>query len=472
MLIKIPYNLVRAYFNDEIALYFAWFYHYTYFVLFPCFVSIFIFILKFVISEDQIENVRMFHAIGIAIWAQFFIISWNKKSSELKVQWDNDEKIFQKEVQRMDFVGELKINPVTGKYHLYYPTYKRIISYFFSAIAVLLFFGISIFFNIIYFNLRKIIKESHILYMPKVKNFSIKYRLFERGEIVTWTIWYIKDTIFRYLGDIFSEINKRITYLENHKTDQHYNNSFIIKKFIFNTANSFASIFYLVFFIQDLDETSLAIKTSLYSTEFNRIKDDTIVPNLKKIFVNLKNVRNIKDAKALFEINEKNLIQGSPIEKNEILKQKSLLGYSSYGDYFSIIQEFCFLTLFAACVPEIGLVLLITDFFEIKSDIAKLCTVYRRPEYTKQSSIKAWEYIMEFIAIFSVFTNFLFIYMYNEKIWKNKYSLFTFTVFEHFVLAFIFILRFFMPTTAWWVRTYRLRRSFKEDLLRIKNKGL
>ena len=472
MLIKIPYNLVRAYFNDEIALYFSWFYHYTNFVFFPSFVSIFIFILKFIISEEQIENVRMFYAIGIAIWVQFFIISWNKKSSELKVQWNNEQKIFQKEVQRMDFVGELKINPVTGKYHLYYPTYKRLISYFFSAIAVLLFFGISIFLNIIYFNLRKVFPENDILYMPKVKNFSIKYRLFERGQIVTWIIGYIKDTLFGYLGDVFNVINKKITYLENHKTDQHYNNSFIIKKFIFNTANSFASIFYLVFIMQDLEETSLSIKTSLYSNEFNRIKDDTIVPNLKKILKNLKNIRNVKDAKALFEVNEKNLIQGIPIEKNEILKQKSLLGYSSYGDYYSIIQEFCFLTLFAACVPEIGLILFITDFFEIKNDITKLCSVCRRPEYTKQSSINAWEYIMEFIAICSVFSNLLFIYMYNEKIWKNKFSLFTFTVFEHFVLAFIFIFRFFMPTTAWWVRTYKLRKKFKEEALRIKNKEL
>ena len=76
---------------------------------------------------------------------------------------------------------------------------------------------------------------------------------------------------------------------------------------------------------------------------------------------------------------------------------------------------------------------------------------------------------MEFIAIFSVFSNLLFIYMYNQKIWKNKFSLFTFTVFEHFVLAFIFLLRFFMPTTSSWVKTYKLRKVFKEEQLRIKN---
>ncbi len=469
LLIKIPYNLIRGYFNDEIALYFAWLYHYTKYIIFPSMVSIFIFILKFIISKEQIENIRMFHAIGIAIWVQFFIISWNKKLSELKIQWNNDENIFQKEVQRRDFLGELKINPVTGKYHLYYPTYKRIISYFFSALAVLLFFGISIMFNIFYYNLRKVIPDDNILCMTKVKNFSAEYKLFERGEIANWLIGYIKDTLLGYLGDIFNIINKKITFLENHKTDDHYNNSFIIKKFIFNTANSFASIFYLVFILQDLDETALTIKTSLYTNEFNRIKDDTIMPNLKKILNNLRNVKDVKDVKTLFKVNENNLIQATPIEQIEILKQKSLDGYSTYGDYFSIIQEFCYLTLFAACVPEIGLILFITDFFEIKNDITKICSVNRRPEYTKQNSINAWEYIMEFIAIFSVFSNLLFIYMYNQKIWKNKFSLFTFTVFEHFVLAFIFLLRFFMPTTSSWVKTYKLRKVFKEEQLRIKN---
>ena len=64
--------------------------------------------------------------------------------------------------------------------------------------------------------------------------------------------------------------------------------------------------------------------------------------------------------KLLFDVNENTLIQGKPIEKNEVLKQETFSGYSTYGDYFSIIQEFCFLTLFASCVPEIGLILLKT----------------------------------------------------------------------------------------------------------------
>jgi hypothetical protein len=413
----------------------------------------------------------MIHAIGIAIWVQLFIVSWNRKSSEIKAHWDSDENLFKKEVQRNEFVGELKINPVTGHYHLYYPNYKRLISYFFSSLAVILFFVISICFNIFYFNLRKVFPDDNVLNIPSIKNFSAKYRVFERGEIITWIIGYIRDTILGYLGDIFSKINTKITNLENHKTDESYNNSFIIKKFIFNTANSFFSIFYLVFILQDLDETSLSIRTSLYSSEFNRIKDETIVPNLKKIFYNLRNIKNVKDVQLLFDVNENTLILGKPIEKNEVLKQETFSGYSTYGDYFSIIQEFCFLTLFASCVPEIGIILLITDFFEIKNDITKLCSVTRRPEYSKQSSISAWEYIMEFIAICSVFSNLLFIYMYNQRIWQNKFSLFTFTVFEHFVLAFIFILRFLLPTTASWVKIYTLRKMYKKDKLKFRNKA-
>ena len=470
LLVKTPYNLVRSYFNDEIALYFAWLYHYTNFIIFPSIISIIIFLLKYFVSQYQIENIRMIHAIGIAIWVQLFIVSWNKKSSEIKAQWGSDENLFKKEVQRKEFVGELKINPVTGRYHLYYPNYKRLISYFFSSLAVILFFGISICFNIFYFNLRKVFPDDNVLNIPSIKNFSAKYRVFERGEIITWIIGYIRDTILGYLGDIFNIVNKKITNLENHKTDENYNNSFIIKKFIFNTANSFFSIFYLVFILQDLDETSLSIRTSLYSSEFNRIKDETIVPNLKKIFYNIRNIKNVKDVQLLFDVNENTLILGKPIEKNEVLKQETFSGYSTYGDYFSIIQEFCFLTLFASCVPEIGIILLITDFFEIKNDITKLCSVTRRPEYSKQSSISAWEYIMEFIAISSVFSNLLFIYMYNQRIWENKFSLFTFTVFEHFVLAFIFILRFLLPTTASWVKTYTLRKMYKHDKLKFKNK--
>ena len=73
LLVKTPYNLVRAYFNDEIALYFAWLYHYTNFIIFPSIVSIIIFLSKYFISEEKIENVRKFHAIRIAIWVKFFM---------------------------------------------------------------------------------------------------------------------------------------------------------------------------------------------------------------------------------------------------------------------------------------------------------------------------------------------------------------------------------------------------------------
>ena len=68
----------------------------------------------------------------------------------------------------------------------------------------------------------------------------------------------------------------------------------------------------------------------------------------------------------------------------------------------------------------------------------------------------------------SIFTNIMFCYLYNHTIGETKYSMLTFTLFEHLLIFFIVILRFFFPLTAYWVRIYKLRKAHREN----SDKGL
>jgi hypothetical protein len=102
-------NLIRSYFNDEVALYFAWLYHYTKFIFIPAIISTTIYFAnKFIIKGKIAEMLNIFYALGMTIWVQIFIIFWNKKESSYKILWDNDSKEYEKEDKRKEFVGDIK----------------------------------------------------------------------------------------------------------------------------------------------------------------------------------------------------------------------------------------------------------------------------------------------------------------------------------------------------------------------------
>jgi hypothetical protein len=289
--------------------------------------------------------------------------------------------------------------------------------------------------------------------MPQYRKYTKKNGLFEAGSTPSKLIVPVKNIILTVLGMIFDKVNRILTDFENHKSNANYNNSYIIKKVIFESINYFFDILYIAFALKDLNATTNTITSFLYFNEIIRIVSETIFPLMKNmIFMGIS-----KDKE-----NEKRLIQGEKIEKNDILRQERYSTFNSYDEIYPLIQEFCFLTLFACCAPLTPILLLLTNSMEIRSDITKICLITRKPEAVKKKNIGAWKYIIEFIGIMSIFTNIMFCYLYNLSTGETKYSILSFTLCEHLLIFFIVILRFFFPLTTKWVRIYKLRKALKE----------
>ena len=450
-----PYNLARSYLGDDVALYFAWTYHYTKFMLIPAVLSLIICLLAKLLSNKKAELLYMFYALGVTVWVQFFIIYWNRNESVLNVQWNNDSNEYEKEDKRKEFVGEIKRSIITGKYELSYSHKKKFINYLISSGVTFVFIIIALLINAISLNLRALIPENRhkLLNMPRYRKYTKKKRIFEIGSTASQFIIPAKNIILTLLGILFDKVNRILTDFENHKSNAAYNNSFIIKKVIFESINYFFDILYIAFALNDLNETTNTIKSFLYLNEVMRIISETVFPLLKNIIY----MGISKDKQ-----NEKRLIQGEQIDKKEILRQESYSAFNSYDEIYPLIQEFCFLTLFACCAPLTPILLLLTNSMEIRSDITKICVVKRKPEAVKKKNIGAWKYIIEFIGIMSIFSNIMFCYLYNLSTGETKYTILTFTLCEHLLIFFIVILRFFFPLTAKWVRIYKLRKAHKE----------
>ena len=450
-----PYNLARSYLGDDVALYFAWTYHYTKFVLIPAIVSLVVFVLAKILPKKNAELLYMFYALGVTVWVQFFIIYWHRTESILKVEWNNDTNEYEKEDKRKEFVGEIKRSIITGKFELRYPYKKKLINYLISSSITFLFILIALLISVISLNLRALIPDNHhkYLHMPKYRKYSEKNNILETGSRASNLIVPVKNLILTLLGMVFDKVNRILTDFENHKSNSHYNNSYILKKVIFESINYFFDIIYIAFALNDLNETTNTIKSLLYMNEILRIIFETIFPFIKNIIY----MGILSDKQ-----NDKRLIQGEKIDNIEVLKQAGFSEFNSYNEFYPLIQEFCFLTLFACCAPLTPILLLLTNSLEIRSDITKICLLTRRPEAIKKKNIGAWKYIIEFIGIMSIFTNIMFCYLYNHSVGETKYSMMTFTLCEHLLIFFIVILRFFFPLTANWVRIYKLRKTHKE----------
>ena len=416
-------SLTRSYFNDEVALYFSWVNHYTKFVIFPAIVSSIMYLCSKFISNKIFESLRIIYALSITIWVQFFIIFWNRKESALKVMWDNDSRKIEKEDKRKEFKGDINQNIINGGYELYYSEKKQIINYLKSIVVSFIFLCIAVYF----------IKKSIAL------------------------------NIF---GSIYNTVNKKLTENENHRSKTQYYNSYIIKKFIFDSLNYFFELFYIAFALKDLDEIAYSMRFYFYSGKVFKLIAELALPFIDDVL--------FMTGEQKPENNfEKRFLLGEEIDQKEVIKQANYSKYNSFSHYYHLIQDFCFLTLFASCAPLAPILIWFNNDYEIKNKINKFFKEIRRPDFVKKKNIGAWRYIIECIGIMSIITNIMFCYLYNNSFGEKKYSLLSFMILEHILVLFIIALRFFFPMEPWWVKIYKLRKFLhRKDSLKIKSEKI
>jgi anoctamin-10 len=152
----------------------------------------------------------------------------------------------------------------------------------------------------------------------------------------------------------------------------------------------------------------------------------------------------------------------------DVLEQLNNQEYDSFDDYLEIVLEFGYLVLFAECFPLAPLMILITNTIELRSDIFKISTVFRRPSYIRKRNIGIWQLILKILSVISVFTNLLFTITFSDNSYKSYYGhklnagqLLNFFLLEHFVFIVVVLIRVFISSEAKWVKLFLQRREFK-----------
>lgn len=251
--VRCPYRKIRSYYGDKVAIYYAWVYHYTRFLTIPAAVAIlFLTLIKYFGYSGK--TLLTLYAIVIAIWTQLFVVFWTRKCSEISIEWDNFTEEYDRDNIRREFKGEWRKSPVTEQYEKYYSESKRKVSYIISALISLPFLLLALLVNICFLNLSGFIQPhmNSIFEIEFLGKFSEEGHIFAPGTFPNTMIGIIQVICVQLINKFYREFAKKTCDMENHKIKSNYENSLIIKRFIFEFFDGFISLFYLAFVAQNI----------------------------------------------------------------------------------------------------------------------------------------------------------------------------------------------------------------------------
>jgi hypothetical protein len=251
---RCPYRKIRCYFGDSIAIYYAWFYHYTRWLAIPGIFALLTIVFNLFFPFLSKLSLTVY-ALFLSLWSQIFLIYWERKCSEISIEWDNYTDEYEIDNTRRKFKGEWRRSPVTGKYEKYYPQKQRILKYIISALASLPIIFLSVFVNIIFMNLSASIEREHGSYfeIPYLTNLTLKDQIFDKDTYINTIINLLWGICLSKINSVYEIICFKTTNWENHKVNSTFNNSLIFKRFTFEFFNQFLSPFYFGFVIFNMN---------------------------------------------------------------------------------------------------------------------------------------------------------------------------------------------------------------------------
>jgi len=434
-----PYDKVKDYFGEKIALYFAWLGYYTTWLIIP---AVFGFICQIdVWSEGTVDahGVPYFGVI-MMLWGTFYLEYWKRRNATLAQQWGMTG--FEEEEQtRPDFEGEDIKSPITGKLEKYFNPKKAFEKIMYSIVCVgsLSFLVLGVVVGIYWFK--------YWSTSPEQDNGFLK----TNGAMIASLMNAMQIQI---LNQIFQGVAEYLTDNENHRTDTKHEDALISKVFIFTFVNSFGSCFYLAFVkphIVKCRPEDIADGTCTIPNPMKELSGalttifllQLLVGNFQEIAVPYvkSRVKHYLETKGSNKSEEdgsnSEAVVLSDAENEYFLEEYEQMG--TFKDYSEMVLQMGYGTLFVTSFPLAPALAFCNNIVEIRIDGYKLLTQTRRAEPRGAEDIGTWYTILEIMGVAAVITNALVICFASERTWtqgRTAYEkLALFVIFEHLMLS-------------------------------------
>ncbi|XP_058800910.1 anoctamin-4 isoform X2 [Phymastichus coffea] len=472
-----PLWLIRRYFGEKVALYFAWLGFYTRALYPPAIVGLLCFFygLGSMHGPDNVPsheicdyriagNITLcplcdkacpytklgdsclfarltylfdnpstvFFAIFMSFWATTFLEMWKRRQAVLAWEWDLQHGDGDEE-PRPEFetsVKTFRINPVTREREAYLPVWSRTVRYI--ATGSIVFFMICVVLGAV---LGTIIYRISLVAVFHGGGHFLK----RHAKIFTsLTAAFINLIIIMILTRIYQKLARWMVNMENPRTQTEYEASFTFKIFLFEFVNFYSSLIYIAFFkgrfyVHPGDQESR-------SSEFYRIKTDVcdasgclsevciqlaIIMIGKQVFNNFVEILSPKMwnwwRKRTHKAATKD--QSRPYtswEQDYQLQDPGRLAL--FDEYLEMIIQYGFVTLFVAAFPLAPLFALLNNIAEIRLDAYKMVREARRPLAERVEDIGAWYGILKGVTYAAVVSNAFVIAYTSDFIPRTVYA--------------------------------------------------
>jgi len=209
----------------------------------------------------------------------------------------------------------------------------------------------------------------------------------------------VNATTIQIFNLFYGGVAHRLTDRENHRTDTEYEDSMIVKLFMFQFVNSYAAYFYVAFVGKIMGDCTTGCMDVLGQNVAVILASRLFTGNLLEVGLpyyryHTKYKKDIQEGEGLM----------TRPEQEHLLDQYDQ-SKTGMEDYSETAIGFGYASLFISALPIAGLVLLISNVVEIRMDGWKLLNLYQRPFPRGCEDIGKWQDIFLVLTIISVVTN-------------------------------------------------------------------
>ncbi|XP_059725704.1 anoctamin-8 isoform X4 [Haemorhous mexicanus] len=259
-----PLDDICDYFGVKIAMYFAWLGFYTSAMVYPAvFGSI---LYTFTDSDQTSQDIScVVFAIFNVIWATLFLEEWKRRGAEFAYKWGTlDTPAESLEEPRPQFRGTKRISPVTSAEEFHYPPWKRLLFQSLVSLPVCLACLAIVFLLMLgCFQLQELVLS--VQELPRVLRFLPKIIL---AVIVT------------ACDELYKKVALWLNDMENYRLQSAYEKHLIIKMVLFQFVNSYLSLFYIGFYLKDMERLKEMLATLLITRQFLQNVREVSQPHL------------------------------------------------------------------------------------------------------------------------------------------------------------------------------------------------
>ncbi|XP_018576940.1 anoctamin-8 [Anoplophora glabripennis] len=494
VLARQPLDEITEYFGVKIGMYFAWLGHYTTALSIPAIFG-FLFWICCNGKHQTLEDVGyVLFSVFNVVWVTTYLQAWKRYSAELAFRWGTLD-------QRDDLLAEprplfrlprhviicsqgpLQPSPVTGRLEPYHPPWKRHVFRYCISVPVIAVCLSTVFFIMIlslqiqdYWDgvLRNRGLPMWLGYLPKI----------------------MLAVIISLMDEAYFKIAIWLNDKENYRLETKYENHLIGKVALFQFVNSFLSLFYIAFYLQDQARLKEQLAALLIARQ--------VIGNLKESALPymLEHMRLAKMSfdmwGALSPLNTKpppgdsedlNESQSTEMKETEGSDQASakrtmsqaelestLYKYDgTFTDHLEMTIQLGYVILFSSAFPPAALCAMLNNLIEIRSDAFKLAYVCQRPFGQRVPNIGTWQNCMECMSIMAVLVNCALIGLSGQvhRMFPDMtatQTILLIVALEHIMLVIRFIITCAIPDIPGWLATEMAKIEWaRREASRISN---